>query len=117
MFKRNIYIKRKMKRFKKKDLTERRHPKYVEPQEEETLDELVDADGSPIEGDRNVVSNSEIETSPGQTTDDFVQSARQPNQGYDNMFGGGTPYSRGGHYTMENQRAKDILLKILKEGK
>lgn len=46
----------------------------------EELDELVDADGSPIEGDFNAVNDTEIQTAPQQTTDDFAASAMQPNR-------------------------------------
>lgn len=51
------------------------------------LDELVDADGSPIEGDRNPVNDTEIEVPKGQTTDDFAVSAIQPRRPH-NTYGG-----------------------------
>lgn len=82
---------------------------------EELIDELVDADGGPIEGDRSPVSDSEIETAPGQTTDDFAQSAIQPNR---YMFGVyGTPYSHGSASLGETANAKARLNKILREDK
>lgn len=59
----------------------------------EEIEELVDADGSPIEGSKNQTNDSEIETAPQQTTDKFAKSAVQPNRWY---YGAdGTPYSRG----------------------
>jgi hypothetical protein len=105
-----------MKRFKKKDLREvsGKTNKKVE-NEKEVIDELVDTEGAPISGDRSPVSDSEIETAPQQTTDDFVQSGIQPNIDF---FGyGGTPYSRGRLYAVESAKAKAIIERILKEGK
>lgn len=82
---------------------------------EEMIDELVDADGGAIEGDRSPVSDSEIETAPGQTTDDYAQSAIQPNR---YMYGvHGTPYSHGSTGLGETAKAKALLNKILREDK
>lgn len=109
-----------MRRIKKKDLRRYHYDRTTkaQSQEEDSIEELVDTDGSPIEGDRNPVSNSEIEVSPGQTTDDFVDSARQPNMGYDGMYGMGGGYSHGKRYVAaESAMAKVILSKILKENK
>jgi hypothetical protein len=105
-----------MKRFKKKDLREASaKTKKKADDNKEVIDELVDAEGSPISGDRNAVSDSEIETAPQQTTDDFVQSGIQPNIDF---FGyGGTPYSRGRLYAVESLKAKAIIERILKENK
>jgi hypothetical protein len=84
-----------MSTIKKKDI------KNYKKRSEEDIEELVDADGSPIEGDRNPVSNSEIETAPQQTSDDFADSAIQPNRRY---YGyGGTPYSHGRRITGEGE--------------
>ncbi len=80
------------------------------------LDELVDADGSPIEGDFNPVSNSQIQTAPQQTTDDFASSSIQPNR-YFNGYGG-TAYSRGEHIKLESERdkiAEEKMKKIIED--
>ena len=73
----------------------------------DNISELIDLDGSPIEGDRNVTNNSEIETGPVQapfndnsdfekgisTTTDRASRYRQPNNW--NKYFGGTGYSHG----------------------
>ena len=78
-----------MATIKKKDLKKYKPSKN----KKEDLDELINADGSPIEGDRNPVNNSEIETAPQQTSADFAQSAIQPRRWYNSYYG--TPYSHG----------------------
>lgn len=108
-----------MRRVKKKDLGRNHFDKSQnsEPQGE-TIDELVDGDGSPIEGDRNPLSNSEIEVDKGQTTDDFVQGARQPNMMYGLHGMGAAGYSNGSRFiAAETAKAKEILTRILKESK
>lgn len=80
-----------MTTIKKKDLKKYKGNSTYSSKKE--LSELVDADGSPIEGDRNPVSNSEIETAPQATSDDYETTAIQPNNYYRNF--GSTPYSRG----------------------
>lgn len=71
------------------------------------INELVNSDGSAIEGDRNVTNNSEIETGPIQkpfndnsdyekgmsTTTDRASRYRQPNNW--SKYFGGTAYSHG----------------------
>lgn len=71
------------------------------------INELVNSDGSAIEGDRNVTNNSEIETGPVQapfnddsgyekgisTTTDRAARYRQPNNW--NRYFGGSAYSHG----------------------
>lgn len=106
-----------MRRIKKRDLGRNHYDKSQKVQPEEQIDELVDVDGSPIEGDRNPVADSEIEVDPGQTTDDFVASAIQPRRDFFGVYG--NPYSRGNvHTTMESERkAKQLLSSILKESK
>ncbi len=74
---------------KKKDL---KKYKSVDKKPEE-IEELVDVDGSPIEGDRVVNNNSEIEVSPQQTSADFADAAIQPNRFFNAYYG--TPYSHG----------------------
>jgi hypothetical protein len=60
------------------------------------IEELVDADGDPIEGSDSSDNNTEVKTAPQQTTDDFVASSRQPNMNYYSAYGmGGGQYSRG----------------------
>ena len=75
--------------------------------EQKTITELVTSDGSPIEGDRNVTNNSEIETGPVQapfnddsdyekgtpTTTNRASRYKQPNNW--NKYFGGTTYSHG----------------------
>ncbi len=58
-----------------------------ESKSKKELDELVDADGSPIEGDRNAIGDVEIEVPQGQTTDDFATSGIQPRRPH-NTYGG-----------------------------
>jgi hypothetical protein len=102
-----------MRRLKKKDL---KAPKLNKvDNSEENIEELVDVDGSPIEGDRNAVADSEIEVPAGQTTDDYAQSAIQPSNQFNGLYG--TPYSRGVHNVRleSERRAKAILSRILKE--
>lgn len=66
------------------------------------LDELVDADGSPISGDRNAVNDTEIEVPSGQTTDDFVQSSRHGGLNQKG-YGGATENPIGGRYESEKK--------------
>jgi len=103
-----------MATIKKKDLNKYKakspKPKKID------LDELVDADGSPIEGDRNPVNNSEIETAPQQTTDDFANSAIQPNRYFYGL--GGTAYSHGQHIQAESEKnrvAEEKMKKIIED--
>ena len=80
-----------MKTFKKKDFEN----KNIEPIEDskEEIDELVDPDGSPIGGAATGHNTSEIRTAPQQTSDEFVDSARQgPRPWFGNY---GTAYSHG----------------------
>lgn len=101
-----------MRKIKKRELIKLRSKE--EKEVDGSMDELVDLDGSPIEGDKNMSNDSEIETAPQQTTDDFAQSGIQPN----NFFYGsyGVPYSRGtGHLTLESRKkAINIIEKIIK---
>lgn len=46
------------------------------------LSELVNSDGSPIDGDEVGSGNSEIETAPNQTPEDYANSAIQPTMDY-----------------------------------
>jgi len=84
-----------MATIKKKDI--KKYKTNPSKSKKKDLEELVDADGSPIgdtEGsDRTPVNNSEIETSPQGTSDDHASNAIQPNRyfyGY-----GGSAYSHG----------------------
>lgn len=105
-----------MRRIKKRELGRFHFDKEVKNSETEApIEELVDSDGSYIEGDRNAVNNSEIETAPQQTTDDFAQSGIQPNNFFYGIYG--TPYSRGGTLAVESkQKAIEIIERIIKEG-
>lgn len=71
---------------KKKDLKN-----FKSKENKEEIDELVDADGSPIEGDEPIGgSDSQIKTAPQQTTDDFVAQAIQPRRSLGGVYGYGT---------------------------
>lgn len=80
---------------KKKDI------KNYKNSSKKELDELVDIDGSPIEGDRNVANDSEIEVAPQQTTDDFASQAIQPNRGVNGYAGTGYATRRVGESKAE----------------
>lgn len=67
------------------------------------IDELVDADGSPIEGSKPDSDDNEIEASPMQTSDEFVGLALQPNRR--NKLG----------YTRENTISKDRMKEIVED--
>lgn len=67
------------------------------------IDELVDADGSPIEGSKPNQNDNEIESSPMQTSDEFVAMSMQPNRGY--KLG----------YTRENTISKDKMKEIVED--
>ena len=74
-----------MQTLKKKDIKNfksSKSKKKVEVEEDvEVIDELVDATGGPISGgDEKNVNNSEIETAPQATSDEFNQHAIQPNR-------------------------------------
>lgn len=84
-----------MSTIKKKDL--KNYKPKTKKSKKEDLEELVDADGSPIGGDkgsdRNPTNDSEIETSPQGTSDDHADAAIQPNRYFYGF--GGTAYSHG----------------------
>jgi hypothetical protein len=97
---------------------EKKKPEQIVGDEKEPIDELVDGDGSAIEGGtHNYAANSEIRTAPGQTTDDYADSAIQPNNYFYGIYG--SPYSRGSsHLTAEStKRAMDKIKNILNESK
>lgn len=88
---------------KKKDLS-----KY-KPKEE--IEELVDADGTVIDGDDKQLSNdSEVTTMTPQTTDDFEKETSQ----HRDLYGyGGTSYSRGTVRVGESLR--DTIENVLRD--
>lgn len=88
-----------MATIKKKDL--KQYKVKDSSEEKEELDELVDADGSPIEGSKVDVNDTEIETAPQQTSDEFANSAIQPNRYFYGI--GGTAYSRGARVQSESE--------------
>lgn len=51
-------------------------------QNKSIIKEFVNPDGTFISGDRNKVNDTEIETAPQQTTDDFIQATGQNNNYY-----------------------------------
>lgn len=89
----------------------------VKPKQE--LEELVDADGSPIEGDLidsnngGTVNNSEITTAPQQTSDDLAQLAIQPSRFY--FSSGGSPYSHGDRSGSQKESVKSTEKEELDE--
>lgn len=106
-----------MATIKKKDL--KKYKTKPKKSKKKDLEELVDADGSPIgdsEGsDRNPVNNSEIETSPQGTSDDHAKNAIQPNRyfyGY-----GGSAYSHGrvNSESVEDKIAESKMKKIIED--
>lgn len=109
-----------MKRYKKRDLGKiRTNPAYEKGKEtEQPLDELVDGDGSFIDGDKkNLAANSEVHSDS--TSDEFAQSGVQPN-----IFpigSGSTRYSQGntrGSFhgaTVEGKLSEDVIRKLLKQ--
>lgn len=98
-----------MATIKKKDIK-----KYKKVKDQD-LEELVDADGSPIEGDRNPTNDSEIETAPQQTSDDFAKAAIQPNRYYHNVHG--SDYSHGtramGESELAEAKMRDMIERML----
>lgn len=87
-------------KFKKKDLK-----KY----DSEELTELVDGDGTPIEGDDVDNYDSQVKTAPNQTTDDFVQSGIQPNDYYYN-----SAYMTGG-VKVRATESKEKMSKLIED--
>jgi hypothetical protein len=86
--------------------------------DKEPIEELVDDDGSFIEGGTtNSSANSEIKTAPQQTTDDYAASGIQPNNYFYGIYG--TPYSRGSRMVANEstKKAVDIIKRIIKEDK
>lgn len=98
-----------MATIKKKEL------KTYKVKEPEEIEELVDADGSEIEGDRTPTNDSEIEVPDQQTSDEFAKSAIQPNRMYYAV--GGTAYSHGARVQSENEvnEAKNKLKKMVED--
>jgi len=88
-----------MATIKKKDVKQYKVKDSVEEKEE--LEELVNADGSPIEGSKVDVNDTEIETAPQQTSDEFAASAIQPNRYFYGI--GGTGYSHGARVQSEGE--------------
>ena len=112
-----------MRTIKKKDIKNYKPIKKVKVKSEveteenedvEVIDELVGPMGGEISGDDKNVNNSEIETAPQATTDDFAAMAIQPNRYLYGVTGSAYSHgSRGG--TMESVEAKDKMIKLLEE--
>jgi hypothetical protein len=110
-----------METFKKKDIKQyKKTPtkKVVDTEidEVEEIDELVNSMGGGISGDKPSANNSEIETAPQATTDDFVDAAIQPNRRLFNV--GGAQYSRGVDFSGNESidaLAKNKLIKLLED--
>jgi len=103
--------KKDIKRYTFTDLLKKEKDNEKEPNE---LDELVNSDGSPINGDE-VETSSQITTAPQATTDDFNDAAIQPNRYLFNV--GGSGYSRGAAVHMESIKkiSKNKMLKLVNE--
>lgn len=94
-----------MRTFKKKDI------KKI------NVDELVDADGGIIDGDKSYETTSQIQTAPQQDTDSFVVTAKQKFRYPYGYSYGGTPYShgdRGGHGISNGIGIEEANLKMAK---
>lgn len=108
-----------MSTIKKKDL--KKYKPKAKKSKKEDLEELVDADGSPIgdgEGsDRGIANNSEIETAPQGTSDDHARNAIQPNRYFYGF--GGTAYSHGHRVqaaeSVEDKLAETKMKKIIED--
>ena len=87
-----------MKTFKKKDF-------MTETKEE--LDELINPDGSPIDGAANGHKESEIRTAPQQTGDEFADSSRQGPRPYFGNYG--TAYSHGVRVNAGEEKDGDVI--------
>lgn len=107
----SIFIKKVifMATIKKKDL--KNYKPSALKSDKDDIEELVDADGSPIEGDRNATNDSEIETAPQGTSDDHAKAAIQPNRYYYGV--GGTAYSHGARVQSESE--EDIAEAMMKD--
>lgn len=82
-------------------IIKKRDIKNYKSSPKEELDELVDVDGSPIEGDRTPTNDSEIEVAPQQTTDDFADQAMQPDRNLSGYSGSGYRTRRVGEAKVE----------------
>jgi hypothetical protein len=107
-----------MSTIKKKDL--KKYKSKAKKTKKKDLEELVDADGSPIGGDkgsdRTPTNDSEIETSPQGTTDAHASTAIQPNRYY--YGAGGSAYSHGAHVSnesIEDKLAESKMKKIIED--
>jgi hypothetical protein len=108
-----------MQTLKKKDIKSfkpKAKPKKVETEldEVEELDEFVNSVGAGISGDEKNANNSEIETSPQATTDDFAQKAIQPNRYLYNVNSVG-PRVMGITGEAEDKIAKEKAISILED--
>jgi hypothetical protein len=108
-----------MQTLKKKDIKTYKpkcKPEMEETELEETeeLDEFVNSVGGTISGDEKNVNNSEIETAPQATTDDFSQKAIQPNRYLYNVNSVG-PRVMGVTAEEENKIAKDKAIALLED--
>lgn len=108
-----------MSTIKKKDL--KNYKPKAKKSKKDDLEELVDADGAPIGGDkgsdRTPTNNSEIETAPQATSDDHADAAIQPNRYFYGF--GGTAYSHGHRVqaaeSVEDKIAEAKMKKIIED--
>jgi len=87
-----------MKTFKKKD--------FIRETKDE-LDELVNPDGSPIDGVANGHKESEIRTAPQQTGDEFADTSRQGPRPYFGNYG--TAYSHGVRVNAGEEKEGEVI--------
>lgn len=83
-------------------------------EEVEELDEFVNGMGAAISGDEKNVNNSEIKTAPQNTTDQFAQTAIQPNRYLFNVDATGGKVN-GMTSEAINKIAKDKMLSLLED--
>lgn len=110
-----------MKRYKKRDLGKIRGNSAYEKGKgtEEPIDELVDDEGSYIDGgEKNMSANSEVHSNS--TSDEYTQAAIQPNifpigSGSTRYSTGSTRSSRYGTTVIESTGLDNLVRKLLKE--
>jgi hypothetical protein len=108
--------KKDIKNFKPTKIKESLDVDVIEIDEDvEEIDELVNALGGPISGDEKSVNNSEIETAPQATSDDFNRVAVQPNRYLFNVNSVGPRVSGVNAAESVNKIAKDKMFSLLED--
>jgi len=99
-----------MNTFKKKDISKYSVKKKSKEIDGDELDELVNSTGGVISGD-DIETPSEIKTAPQNTTDNFAQTAIQPNRYLYNVNGMNTRVNDG----VVDKIAKDKFYSLLED--